>query len=675
MFEKILIANRGEIAVRVIKTCRRLGVKTVVVYSDADAGSMAVEMADETVHIGGSAASESYLDADKIVAAVRKTGAEAVHPGFGFLSENPEFARRLEKEKIAFIGPNAHAIEAMGDKISSKKLAADAGVSTVPGHMGLIENTKDAVKISREIGYPVMIKASAGGGGKGIRVAHNDEEVEEGYPAVKAEAQNAFGDDRIFIEKFILQPRHIEIQVMGDGHGNCVYLFERECSIQRRNQKVIEEAPSPLLDEVTRQKMGEQAVALAKAVDYNSAGTVEFVASGVDKGFYFLEMNTRLQVEHPVTEMITGVDLVEQMLRSAYGEKLNIKQKDLKINGWAVETRVYAEDPYRNFLPSIGRLKRFKAPAEGALGEGTVRMDSGVREGDEISMFYDPMIAKLVTHGATRDAALDTQAAALDRFHIEGIQDNIPFVAAVMDEARYRSGDITTAYIKDEFPEGFSGVPATDAQLEYILAAASFAHSLQVERAAAHFEDRVTEAWTGHTDWVVILDGAQHSVRMLIEEDPIYGDGEEASASMELNGKSYDLVTKWLPGTNLFEGTLNGDAFAVSFVPRKSGMHIRHRGAANRLIVCTPREAVLYARLPEKEAPDTSKLIISPMPGLVVSMDVEVGQDVKAGEGVCVVEAMKMQNIIRAEADGVVSAINVAAGDAVAADEIMVSFE
>jgi len=675
MFKKILIANRGEIAVRVIKTCRRLGVKTVVVYSDADAGSMAVEMADETVHIGGSAASESYLVMDKIIDAVRQTGAEAVHPGFGFLSENPEFARRLEKEKIVFIGPNAHAIEAMGDKISSKKLAAEAGVSTVPGHMGLIESTDEAVKISREIGYPVMIKASAGGGGKGIRIAHNDSEVEEGYPAVKAEAQNAFGDDRIFIEKFILEPRHIEIQVMGDGHGNCVYLFERECSIQRRNQKVIEEAPSPLLDEETRKKMGEQAVALAKAVKYNSAGTVEFVASGADKGFYFLEMNTRLQVEHPVTEMITGVDLVEQMLRVAYGETLAIKQKDLKINGWAIESRVYAEDPYRNFLPSIGRLQRFYPPAEGKLGEGTVRMDSGVREGDEISMFYDPMIAKLVTHGATRDIALDTQAAALDRFHIEGIQDNIPFVAAVMDEARFRSGNITTAYIKDEFPDGFSGVAPREDQLAFMVAAAAFAHSLQVERAASHFEARVTNAWTGHTEWVVILGGEQYPVRLLIEDDPLYGDTDEATASMQFNGKSYELVTGWLPGKNLFEGTLNGAAFATSFEPRKSGLHIRHRGAAERVIVCTPRQAELYARLPEKEAPDTSKLIISPMPGLVVSMDVALGQEVKAGEGVCVVEAMKMQNIIRAEADGVVSAINVSAGDAVAADAVMVVFE
>jgi propionyl-CoA carboxylase alpha chain len=664
MFEKILIANRGEIAVRIIKTCRRLGVKTVVVYSDADAGSMAVEMADEAVHIGPSAASESYLVADKIIDAVRQTGAQAIHPGFGFLSENPDFARRLEKEKIAFIGPNPFAIEAMGDKISSKKLAAEAGVSTVPGHMGLIENTAEAIKISGEIGYPVMIKASAGGGGKGIRVAYSDEEVEDGYPAVKAEAQNAFGDDRIFIEKFIESPRHIEIQVLGDKHGNCVYLFERECSIQRRNQKVIEEAPSPLLDAATRKKMGEQAIALSKAVNYDSAGTVEFVVSGKDKGFYFLEMNTRLQVEHPVSEMITGVDLVEQMLRVAAGETLEIKQSDLKIKGWAVETRVYAEDPYRNFLPSIGRLKRFHPPQEGKLGAGTVRMDSGVREGDEISMFYDPMIAKLITHGKDRDTALDTQASALDRFHIEGIQDNIPFVAAVMDEARFRSGDITTAYIKDEFPEGFSGVEPTKTQESFLIAAALYAHGLKARRAAQ--SSGASAGADIPSDWVVILGGEQH---------PVHFELGEREAVFKLGKKKYTLVTPWVPGTNLFEGTLDGTAFAVSFEPKKSGLHIRHRGVSKPVTVCSPRLAELYARLPEKEAADMSKLIISPMPGLVVSMDVVLGQEVKAGEGVCVVEAMKMQNIIRAEADGTVKAINVEAGSPVAADEIMVEFE
>ena len=666
MFSKILIANRGEIAVRVIKTCRRMGIKTVVVYSDADANSMAVEMADESVYIGGSPAAQSYLVQDKIIAAVRQTGAEAIHPGFGFLSENPVFAKRLEAEKIGWIGPNAFAIDAMGDKISSKKLAAEAGVSTVPGHMGLIEDTNEALKISREIGYPVMIKASAGGGGKGIRVAYNDKETEEGFPAVKAEAKAAFGDDRVFIEKFILEPRHIEIQVLGDKHGNCIYLNERECSIQRRNQKVIEEAPSPLLDPETRKKMGEQAVALAKAVKYDSAGTVEFVASGKDKGFYFLEMNTRLQVEHPVTEMITGVDLVEQMLRVAYGEKLKIKQSDVKINGWAVESRVYAEDPYRNFLPSIGRLKRFHPPAEGKLGEGEVRMDSGVREGDEISMFYDPMIAKLITWGKDRDTALDVHGEALDRFHIEGIQDNIPFIAAVMDEKRFRSGNITTAYIKDEFPEGFQGVAPTKMQETQLVCAAAYVHTF-CDRRAGRISGRVAPAGAPRQDWVVILGDTHHNVTIDISE---HGEAQIAVDA----GKPHSLVTNWQPGNHLVEGVLDGKPFAVKFADRTEGYLFRHRGVALRALVCTPFVAGLHERLPEKPKADTSKLIISPMPGLVVSMDVALGQDVQEGEAVCIVEAMKMQNIIRAGAKGTVKAINVKAGDSVAADEIMVEF-
>ncbi len=665
MFNKILIANRGEIAVRVIKTCRRLGVKTVVVYSDADAGSMAVEMADEAVHIGASPAAESYLVMDKIVDAVRQTGAEAVHPGFGFLSENPEFAKRLEKEKIVFIGPNPHAIEAMGDKISSKKLAADAGVSTVPGHMGLIDDTEEAVKISKEIGYPVMIKASAGGGGKGIRIAYDDKDVEEGYPAVKAEATASFGDDRIFIEKFILEPRHVEIQVMGDKHGNCVYLFERECSIQRRNQKVLEEAPSPLLDEATRKKMGEQAVALAKAVNYDSAGTVEFVASGKDKSFYFLEMNTRLQVEHPVTEMITGVDLVEQMLRSAFGEKLNLDQKKLKINGWAIESRVYAEDPYRNFLPSIGRLKRFIPPMEGKLAGGTVRMDSGVREGDEISMYYDPMIAKLVTHGKNRDQALDVQAEALDRFHIEGIQDNMPFCAAVMDEKRFRSGNITTAYIKDEFPDGFTGTAPTKHQTTMLTVIAAYVHGV-ITRRASQITGRMSPIEALREDWVVVLGDDYVPVSLEL------GEGE---ATIKIGKKSHSFVTDWVPGSPLVEGALDGQAVAVKVANQTEGYLVRHRGVRLHALVCTPVAAEMHKRLPEKEKPDLSKLIISPMPGLVVSVDVAVGQEVQEGEAVCIVEAMKMQNIIRAEATGTVKSINVDAGDSVAADQIMVEFE
>ena len=667
MFSKILIANRGEIACRIIKTCKRLGVKTVVVYSEADAASLAVEQADETVFIGGAQASESYLVQDKIVDAVRKTGAEAVHPGFGFLSENPTFAKRLADENITFIGPNPHAIEAMGDKITSKEFAAKAGVSTVPGHMGLIEETDEAVRISGEIGYPVMIKASAGGGGKGIRVAYDDNEVREGFPAVKAEAKNAFGDDRVFIEKFIESPRHVEIQVLGDKHGNAIHLFERECSIQRRNQKVIEEAPSPLLDAETRAKMGAQAVALAKAVDYDSAGTVEFVASGVDKSFYFLEMNTRLQVEHPVTEMITGVDLVEQMLRVASGEELSIKQDDLSINGWAIESRVYAEDPYRNFLPSIGRLKRFQPPAEGEIAgaPGAVRIDSGVREGDEISMFYDPMIAKLVTHGATRDEALDIQQAALDRYLIEGIQDNIPFVATVIDQDRFRSGNITTAYIKDEFPEGFAGVDPDDEQVDLLVSVAAYIHGIFSHRAAL-ISGRLSPPEAPREDWVTILGKSYHDVNMKFTE---------GRAEIKVDGRDHVLETEWTPGHHLVEGTLDGKPFAVKFSDRTEGYMMRHRGVATRALVCTPLSAELHAKLPEKEEADMSKLVVSPMPGLVVSMDVEVGQSVESGQAVCVVEAMKMQNIIRAETNGVVKAVNVAAGDGVAADEIMVEFE
>ncbi len=665
MFSKILIANRGEIACRVIRTCKRLGVKTVVVYSEADAGSMAVEMADESVFIGGSPASESYLVQDKIIAAVRETGAEAVHPGFGFLSENPEFAKRLAKEKIVFIGPNPRAIEAMGDKITSKKFAAEAGVSTVPGHMDLIKDAKEAVKISKEIGYPVMIKASAGGGGKGMRIAWNDKEAEEGFNGAKAEAKASFGDDRIFIEKFVDQPRHIEIQVLGDKHGNCIYLNERECSIQRRNQKVVEEAPSPFLDEKTRQAMGEQSIALAKAVDYDSAGTVEFIVDG-DRNFYFLEMNTRLQVEHPVTEMTTGVDLVEQMLLVAYGEKLKLKQKDIGINGWAVETRIYAEDPYRNFLPSIGRLRRMRFPAEGKLDKGEVRIDTGVREGDEISMFYDPMIAKLITHGKDRDAAIDTHVKALERLEVEGIQDNSPFLAAVLNQKRFRSGKITTNYIKEEFPDGFSGADMSEKDERLMIAASAYAHGVN----AARFNEisgRDEPAHPARTEWVALVAGKAVPIRVELDE-------KGAEVHFEDADKTIQLKTNWRPGGGLMEGKFDKEDFALTLKPTDEGFIVERLGVTARIIICTPATAELHARLPEKEKPDTSKLIMSPMPGLMVSVDVEVGQEVKSGEAVCVVEAMKMQNIIRAEADGVVAKVNVGAGDAVAADEVLVEF-
>jgi propionyl-CoA carboxylase alpha chain len=664
MFKKLLIANRGEIAVRVIKTCRRLGIKTVVVYSDADADSLAVEMADETVHIGPAPANQSYLVADKIIAACKSTGAEAVHPGFGFLSENAGFAQRCADEGVVFIGPNPGAISAMGDKIESKKFAEKAGVSCVPGHIGEIDDTAHAVTISEQVGYPVMIKASAGGGGKGIRVAWHRQDVEEGFPAARAAAKASFGDDRIFIEKFIESPRHIEIQVLGDKHGHVVHLFERECSIQRRNQKVIEEAPSPLLDQATRDAMGAQAVALAKAVNYDSAGTVEFVA-GQDKSFYFLEMNTRLQVEHPVTELITGLDLVEQMIRSAWGEKLAFEQKDLKINGWAIESRIYAEDPYRKFLPSIGRLVRYDPPEEGQHDGYIVRNDAGVREGDEISMYYDPMISKLCTWAPTRLAAIDGMGRALEDFHIEGLGQNIPFLAAVMDQERYRSGVISTNYIKDEFADGFKGVEPTPEQVDVMTAVGAAMQRVYAARA------RSTDAGLSHpvrTEWVVAVGHAKRRVKL---------SGEAGRLSVELpdEGRTIDLETlDWRPGKPVFLGRLDGKPFTVQVTPAAEGFTIRHRAAKAKVLVLTPRSAELHDKLPEKQAADTSKLVLSPMPGLVVSMDVATGQQVREGEVVCVLEAMKMQNIIRAERDGVVKAVNAKGGDPVAADEVLVEF-
>ena len=663
MFEKILIANRGEIAVRIIKTARRMGIKTALVHSDADTGSLAYEMADETLHIGPSPAAQSYLLQDKIVDAVRRSGAQAVHPGFGFLSENPVFARRLESEDITFIGPNPHAIEAMGDKITSKKFAAEAGVSTVPGHMGLIETTDHAVEIARQIGYPVMIKASAGGGGKGIRVAHSDADMAEGFAAVKAEALTAFGDDRVFLEKFIIDPRHIEIQVLGDKHGNIVSLFDRECSIQRRNQKVIEEAPSPLLDDATRKAMGDQAVALARAVNYDSAGTVEFVA-GQDRSFFFLEMNTRLQVEHPVTELITGVDLVEQMIRSAAGERLPFSQDDLGINGWAVESRIYAEDPYRGFLPSIGRLIRYEQAEEGEHhspnGPYVVRNDSGVREGDEISMFYDPMISKLCAWAPTRAGAVEGMARALEDTHLQGVGHNVPFLAAVMDQPRFQSGQLSTRYIQDEFPDGFNGLPPSRGQTDLIIAAAMAMHEIISEQAGDP-SDR--------TDWIVLIDREPHGVSLS------YDDDECLTLDLTGEGRAIQLsYIDWRPGLAQFRAHLDDAPFTAEVKRVPDGFDIRHRAARARVRVMTPSLAALHARLPEKVAADTSKLIQSPMPGLVVAIPVVVGQEVKTGETVAIIEAMKMQNILKAERDGVVKAVSAKAGDPVAADDVLVEF-
>ncbi|MBW3617356.1 MAG: acetyl/propionyl/methylcrotonyl-CoA carboxylase subunit alpha [Proteobacteria bacterium] len=665
MFSKILIANRGEIAVRVIKTARRLGIRTVVVYSEADAGSLAVEMADESVFIGPAPASESYLRADKIIAACKQTGAEAVHPGFGFLSERAEFARQLEAEGIVFIGPNPAAIDAMGDKIASKRAAAAAGVSTVPGHVGEIDGVPHAVQIAEEIGYPVMLKASAGGGGKGIRIAWTRADVEEGFPAVRAEARGAFGDDRIFIEKFITDPRHIEIQVLGDKHGHVVHLFERECSIQRRNQKVIEEAPSPLLDAATRAAMGAQAVALAQAVNYDSAGTVEFVA-GQDKSFYFLEMNTRLQVEHPVTELITGLDLVEQMIRVAAGEPLSFAQDDLRIDGWAVESRIYAEDPYRKFLPSIGRLVRYQPPPEGDRGPYLVRNDSGVVEGDEISMFYDPMIAKLCSWGATREAAVDGQAQALEDFHIEGLGHNLPFLSAVMDQPRFREGRLSTAYIAEEFAGGFQGLEPDAFQRDAITAAAAAMHRSATARALKNANGG--RAALPRDEWVILLGVERRPVRLSEADGALSVELLNEERTLRLDGLD------WRPGRPQFRAALDGRPFAVSVVRTADGYAIRHRAAQVRTRVLTPLSSELASRLPERAPRDTSRQVVSPMPGLVISIDVAPGQEVRSGETLAVIEAMKMQNILRAERDGVVKTVGPKAGDSVAADEVLIEF-
>ena len=666
MFKKILIANRGEIACRVIKTARKMGIKTVAVYSDADRHALHVQMADEAYHIGPPPANQSYIVIDKIMEAIKATGAEAVHPGYGFLSENSKFAEALSAAGVAFIGPPVGAIEAMGDKITSKKIAQDAQVNTVPGYMGLIEDAEEAVKISNQIGYPVMIKASAGGGGKGMRIAWNDTEAREGFESSKNEAANSFGDDRIFIEKFVTQPRHIEIQVLADSHGNAVYLHERECSIQRRNQKVVEEAPSPFLDEETRKAMGEQSVALAKAVGYASAGTVEFIVDG-ERNFYFLEMNTRLQVEHPVTELITGIDLVEQMIRVAAGEKLPFEQKDLKINGWAIENRLYAEDPYRNFLPSIGRLTRYRPPVEGQTNTGgIVRNDTGVYEGGEISMYYDPMIAKLCTWGETRAAAIEEMRVALDTFEVEGIGHNLPFVAAVMDHERFTSGNMTTAFIAEEYPEGFDGVTLPKDALVKVAAAASAMNRVaeirrtQVSGRLGNHERRVG------TDWVVSLQGEDFATTIAADRD---------GSNVTIDGTVLRVESDWTPGDSLARLSVGGEPLVLKVDKITHGFRIRFRGADIKVHVRTPRQAELAKLMPEKLPPDTSKLLLCPMPGLIVKVNVAEGDEVQEGQALCTVEAMKMENILRAERKGIVKAVKAAAGDRMAVDEVIIEFE
>ena len=664
MFSKILIANRGEIACRIIKTARRMGIATVAVYSDADRDALHVEMADEAVHIGPAPAAQSYLLADKIIEACRATGADAVHPGYGFLSERESFAGALAQAGIAFIGPNAKAIAAMGDKIESKKLAKAAGVSTVPGFMGEITDEAHAKKIAAEIGFPVMVKASAGGGGKGLRIVHKDADLAQAIVSSRNEAQASFGDGRLLVEKFVSEPRHIEIQLIGDRHGNVIHLNERECSIQRRHQKVIEEAPSPFLDDKTRAAMGAQAVALAKSVGYDSAGTVEFIMDG-KKNFYFLEMNTRLQVEHPVTEMITGLDLVELMIRSAAGEKLPLTQKDVRIDGWAIESRVYAEDPYRAFLPSTGRLSRYRPPAEEARDGIAIRNDTGVYEGGEISVYYDPMIAKLSTHAPTRTAAVDAMAAALDNFEIFGIANNIQFLTAVMHHPRFREGRLTTGFIAEEYPEGFHGAPMDDAQRRAFIAAAVAAKILRTQRAG-----RISGALNGghkvSDNFHVTLSGKMHGVTDAYLE--------VGSLHLVIDGVAMEGVVDWYPGRTQLKLKVKGDE-TIFQISREAGGYCLSQGGRERLVsVRAPQIAALAAMMPMRPPPDTSRMLLCPMPGLVVALPVQEGQAVKAGELLAVVEAMKMENALVAERDVTISRLRVKMGDSLARDETIMEF-
>jgi propionyl-CoA carboxylase alpha chain len=649
LFDKILIANRGEIACRVIRTCKRLGIKTVAVYSEADADALHVRQADEAVLIGPPPSTQSYLLIDKIVEACKKTGAQAVHPGYGFLSEKQEFQKALAKAGIVFIGPDALAIHAMGDKIESKKLAQKAGVSTVPGWLHALKDADEAVKIANKVGYPVMIKASAGGGGKGMRIAYNDDEAREGFGSATNEAKASFADDRVFIEKYVEEPRHIEIQLIADGKGGCLYLWERECSIQRRHQKVIEEAPSPFLDAKTRKAMGEQAVALARAVKYKSAGTVEFI---VDKNrkFYFLEMNTRLQVEHPVTELITGLDLVELMIRVAAGEKLPLEQKDVKLNGWAVEARLYAEDPFRNFLPSTGRLIKYREPKPGP----DVRVDTGVYEGGEISMFYDPMIAKLCSYGKTRIEAIERMRRALDEFYVRGVSHNVPFLAALMAHPRFRAGKLTTNFIAEEFKGGFTAAHLPPRDPAMLAAVAAVADRIKAERLGTLQDSRV----------------------VMLNRQPlvltITGDG--SSFVVEADGRRLTIETAWSPGEPLMHATIDRQAVVVQVDAVGSGWRLINEGGQADALVLTPRQAELYALMPVKAAPDTSKFLLSPMPGLLASVAVSEGQEVKAGEALAVVEAMKMENVLRAVRDGTVKTLHAKAGDSLRVDQKIIEF-
>ncbi len=672
MFNKILIANRGEIACRIIRTAKRLGIATVAVYSEADRDALHVDRADEAVAIGPAAASQSYLDIKKIVAAAKETGAEAIHPGYGFLSENAAFARALEEGGIVFIGPNPNAIDAMGDKIESKKLAAKAKVSTVPGHLGVIKDAKEATKIADQIGYPVMIKASAGGGGKGMRIAYSAREVAEGFASSQSEARSSFDDDRVFIEKYIEEPRHIEIQVLGDKHGNVIHLGERECSIQRRNQKVIEEAPSPFLDEKIRASMGAEAVALAKAVGYDSAGTVEFIVDK-DRNFYFLEMNTRLQVEHPVTELVTRLDLVEEMLKVAAGEKLGLKQKDVKLKGSAIEARIYAEDPTRNFVPSTGRLVRFRPPELGTTDGITTRLDTGVEEGGEISVYYDPMIAKLVTHAPKRLAAIEQMGRALDAFTIEGFRHNIPFLAVLMRNERWRKGRLSTRLIAEEFPDGFQP-PTPTGEVRDVLVA--------VSASIDHLSNQKRRAITQQMHGEPVRFCEARVVELGSELIPVTVEaGADYPMTVRLGGewtgeraREITLASSWWFGDPVWRGSIGENEVAVQVRPVLNGFLLTYQGVEAKARVLTEREAALTTLMPAKELPDTSKLLLCPMPGLMVSLNVAEGQTVAAGDPLCIVEAMKMENVLKAERDGTVSKILAKPGDSLNVDAVILEF-
>ena len=672
---KILVANRGEIACRVFATAKKLGIATVAIYSDADANALHVKHADESVAIGGVIAAESYLLIDKVIDACRSTGADAVHPGYGFLSEQPDFPKQLEEAGITFIGPGPDAIRAMGDKITSKKLSADAGVNTVPGYMGIIDDAEHCRKIADEIGYPVMIKASAGGGGKGMRIAWSADEVLDGFERSASEARSSFGDDRIFVEKFITDPRHIEIQVLADKHGNCIYLGERECSIQRRNQKVIEEAPSPFLDEKTRQAMGEQAVALSKAVNYSSAGTVEFIVDG-DRNFYFLEMNTRLQVEHPVTELITGVDLVEQMINVAAGKPLELTQEDIKLNGWAMESRLYAEDPKRNFLPSIGRLVRYRPPQELATNSGDnsgaiIRNDTGVEEGSEISMYYDPMIAKLCTWDKTRELAIDGMSDALDQFELGGVGNNLQFLSAIMNHPRFREGRLTTAFIDEEYPDGFSDTDPDAALMpRFIATAATFNHIekrfYQSDRASGNAAVLSGQSTDGDDGVVVRVSG---------NNTPVTVTGSEGHYTAIADAAAIDVSTEWQPGDRVATINVDGTIASMQVIKSVAGYELWHGGYQVKMQVMSPRKAELAALMLEKVPEDLSRFLLCPMPGLVVALHVKEGDSVEAGQPLAVVEAMKMENVLQAQKSGVVTSVPVSVGDSLQVDEVIMEFE